>query len=119
MELELKDIVKELNSQKDHNAIVCKEVERLERSLKHNEVIKMRAVILTFFLSELYKFDFDLQLLEKEKVHLESEMKDVLKELELQRKQNNLMHDEIKRLELGQEQNKVFAFRNNNSFTYF
>lgn len=40
LELEMKDVLKELNFQKDQNEIVCKEVERLERSLKHCEVIK-------------------------------------------------------------------------------
>ncbi|GJV64632.1 kinesin-like protein KIN-UC isoform X1 [Tanacetum coccineum] len=84
LESELKDILKELNSQKDHNDIVCKEVERLERSLKHFE------------------------LLEKEKVNLESEMKNVLKELDFQKNQNNRMHDEIARLELGLEHNKKY-----------
>ncbi|XP_023764695.1 kinesin-like protein KIN-UC isoform X1 [Lactuca sativa] len=37
LELEMKDVLKELNFQKDQNEIVCKEVERLERSLKHCE----------------------------------------------------------------------------------
>ncbi|CAI9296151.1 unnamed protein product [Lactuca saligna] len=37
LESEMKDVLKELNFQKDQNEIVCKEVERLERSLKHCE----------------------------------------------------------------------------------
>ncbi|PWA51413.1 armadillo repeat-containing kinesin-like protein 1 [Artemisia annua] len=84
LESELKDILKELNSQKDHNDIVCKEVERLQRSLKHFE------------------------LLEKEKAKLESEMKNVLEELDYHKNKNNRMHDEIARLELGLEHNKKY-----------
>ncbi|KAL4575234.1 hypothetical protein LXL04_022076 [Taraxacum kok-saghyz] len=37
LELEMEDVLKELKLQKDHNDVVCKEVERLERSLKHCE----------------------------------------------------------------------------------
>ncbi|XP_024991553.1 kinesin-like protein KIN-UC [Cynara cardunculus var. scolymus] len=84
LESEIKDILKELNCQKDHNDLVCQEVESLQRSLKRCELI------------------------EKEKVHLESEMKDVLEELDFQKNQNNLMHDEIARLELGLEHNKQY-----------
>ncbi|PWA74937.1 armadillo repeat-containing kinesin-like protein 1 [Artemisia annua] len=84
LESELKDILKELNSQKDHNDIVCIEVERLQRSLKHFE------------------------LLEKEKANLESEMKNVLEELDYHKNKNNRMHDEIARLELGLEHNKKY-----------
>lgn len=83
-ELELNDILKELNSQKNQNDLVCNEVDRLERSLKH------------------YEF------LEKEKVHLESEMKDVREELNYQKNQNKLMHEEIARLEVGLENNKQY-----------
>lgn len=80
----MKDILKELNCQKDCNDLVCQEVESLQRSLKRCE------------------------LLEKEKVQLESEMKDVLEELDFQKNQNNLMLDEIARLELGLEHNKQY-----------
>lgn len=37
LELEMKDVLKELNLQKDENDVVCKEVESLERRLKHFE----------------------------------------------------------------------------------
>ncbi|KAI7753065.1 hypothetical protein M8C21_016820 [Ambrosia artemisiifolia] len=84
LESKLKDIIEELNSQKDHNDLVCKEVERLERSSKYCET------------------------LEKEKSKLESDMKDVLEKLKFQKNQNNLMHDEIARLELGLEHNKQY-----------
>lgn len=84
LESEMKDILKELNCQKDCNDLVCQEVESLQRSLKRCE------------------------LLEKEKVQLESEMKDVLEELDFQKNQNNLMLDEIARLELGLEHNKQY-----------
>ncbi|KAI3730987.1 hypothetical protein L1987_62169 [Smallanthus sonchifolius] len=84
LELKLEDIIKELNSQKDHNDLVCKEVERLERSSKY------------------------LELLEKEKYQLESEKKDLLEELDFQKNQNNLMHDEVSRLELGLKHNKEY-----------
>ncbi|GKD75782.1 kinesin-like protein KIN-UC [Tanacetum coccineum] len=56
----------------------------------------------------LLKLNFDIQLLEKEKVNLESEMKNMLKELVFQKNQNNRMHDEITRLELGLEHNKQY-----------
>nr|XP_043631245.1 kinesin-like protein KIN-UC isoform X2 [Erigeron canadensis] len=82
LESKLKDLLKELNSQKDHNDTVSKEIERLERSLKNCE------------------------LLEKEKDNLESENKDFIKELDFQKNENNLMHDKIARLELCLEQNK-------------
>ncbi|XP_076911363.1 kinesin-like protein KIN-UC [Bidens hawaiensis] len=84
LELRLKDIINELNSQKDHNDLVCKEVERLETSSKY------------------------CKSLEKEKSKLESDIKDVLEELEYQKNQNNLLHDEIARLELGLEHNKQY-----------
>ncbi|XP_076919903.1 kinesin-like protein KIN-UC [Bidens hawaiensis] len=84
LELKLKDIINDLNSQKNHNDLVCKEVERLETSSKYCES------------------------LEKEKSRLESEIKDVLEELEYQKNQNNLLHDEIARLELGLEHNKQY-----------
>ncbi|KAK9064079.1 hypothetical protein SSX86_017951 [Deinandra increscens subsp. villosa] len=82
--LKLKDIIDELDSQKDHNDLVCKEVERLERSSKYCE------------------------LLEKEKSQLESELKGVLEELDFQKNQNSSMHDEIARLELGLEHDKQY-----------
>ncbi|KAL8218270.1 hypothetical protein R6Q57_021643 [Mikania cordata] len=84
LELKLKDVIKELNSQKDRNDLVCKEVELLEKSSKYCELI------------------------EKEKSQLESKMKNVLEELNFQKNQNNLMHDEIARLELGLEHNKQY-----------
>ena len=40
---------------------------------------------------------------------MESELKDVLEELDIQKNQNNLLHDEIARLEQGLEHKKVFA----------
>ncbi|XP_071732972.1 kinesin-like protein KIN-UC isoform X3 [Rutidosis leptorrhynchoides] len=84
LEIELKDILKELNFQKDHNDVICKEVEHLKRSL------------------------MDYELLGKEKVRLDSEMKNLLKELDIQKNQNNLMRDEIARLQGVFEQNKQY-----------
>lgn len=55
LEIELKEILKELNSKNDHNDVVCKEVERLKRSLKHYEVIKMLAM---FHIHSTALFDF-------------------------------------------------------------
>lgn len=45
---------------------------------------------------------------------MESEMKNVLEELDYHKNKNNRMHDEIARLELGLEHNKVIAIT-----TYF
>ncbi|KAK1416612.1 hypothetical protein QVD17_32403 [Tagetes erecta] len=75
---QLEAIIEELNSQKD---LACKD---LERSSKYCE------------------------LLEKEKSQLESEMKHVLEQLDFQKNQNNLMHEEIQRLQLGLEHNKQY-----------
>lgn len=49
-----------------------------------------------------------LQFLEKDNTRLESEMKDLLMELNKQKEENNLMHDEITQLEMNLKNSKVF-----------
>lgn len=49
-----------------------------------------------------------LQFLEKDNTRLESEMKDLLMELNKQKEENNLMHDKITQLEMNLKNSKVF-----------
>ncbi|KAM0005924.1 putative plus-end-directed kinesin ATPase [Helianthus debilis subsp. tardiflorus] len=112
LEIKLKDIIKELKSQKDHNDLVCKEVERLERSSKYCESLEKEKSKLEFELKDvLEKLEFQKNqnnLLHDEIARLELGLEDVLEKLEFQKNQNNLLHDEIARLELGLEHNKQY-----------
>lgn len=51
-----------------------------------------------------------MQLLEEENTRLESEMKDILKELNHQKDHNDLMRDEVARLETNLKNSKVWKF---------
>ncbi|CAK9159670.1 unnamed protein product [Ilex paraguariensis] len=85
LEMDMKDMLKRLNSQKDYNDLICNKVASLEMSLNHS------------------KF------LEKENTRLQLELKDVLEELKCQKDHNDLIRDEVACLEMSLKHGKVFA----------
>lgn len=74
LQSEMKEMLKELNLQKDQNNSICNEVVRLKATIETNKLV------------------------EKENSRLEAEMKDLLTELSRQKDHNILMQDDIARL---------------------
>ncbi|KAL7148561.1 hypothetical protein ABFS83_06G187100 [Erythranthe nasuta] len=74
---EMKEVLQELDMQKQQNKMLIDEVARLVTSVKNTKS------------------------LEDENARLESELKDVIKELQNQKDQNIIMHDEVKHMEMN------------------
>ncbi|XVF75592.1 hypothetical protein PTKIN_Ptkin13bG0199200 [Pterospermum kingtungense] len=88
LESDMKNILSELNCQKDHNSLMQDKITDLEGSLKQS------------------KF------LEKENTCLKLDMKDILSELNCQKDQNSLMQDRIADLEMSLKQSKQHQLEN-------
>ncbi|KAI3458936.1 hypothetical protein Pfo_015599 [Paulownia fortunei] len=85
---DMKELLQELDSQKEQNKLLLDEIARLVTSVKNN------------------KF------LEEENTHLELELNDVMKDLKRQKDQNIFMHDEVARLEMNLKHSKQQQLEN-------
>jgi kinesin family protein 5 len=84
LEEKMKDIMIQLNYQKQRNDVISDEVARLEISVKRGEFM------------------------ENENTRLQSEMKDMVKKLNCQKEKNELMHEELSHFELNLNLSKQY-----------
>nr|XP_008362664.2 kinesin-like protein KIN-UC isoform X2 [Malus domestica] len=83
LELDLKDLLDELNCQKEHSDLMHDKVAQLEASLERGEF------------------------LEKENTRLELDLKDLSDKLNHEKEHSNLMHDKVAKLEASLEHGKL------------